>query len=311
MQDPYAVLEVDRNATQKDIKRVYRKLAKELHPDLHPGNKAIGERFKEVSAAYALLGDADKRARYDRGEIDASGAPRVHAHFSRGFTGAPQGEGFFAGVGDGGFNPEDLFADFFSGFRGRGRGRDRAKRTFRARGADRRYTLKVSFLDATRGSKQRLTLTRGKTLDVTIPAGIENGQTIRLKDQGESGRDGAPSGDALIAVEVVPHPVFSLKGKDIHVEAPVTLPEAVLGARIEVPTIHGAVSLKVPKGSNSGTTLRLKGKGIVDRKAGTRGDQYVELKVMLPEKRDPELERLIAEWAKDHDYVVRAKRKPS
>ncbi len=309
MKDPYSVLELDRNATQKDIKRVYRKLAKELHPDLNPGNKAVGERFKEVSAAYALLGDADKRARYDRGEIDASGAPRVHAHFSRGFSGAPQGEDLFAGFGGGGANPEDLFAELFSGFRGRGR--DRARRIFRTRGADRRYSLKVSFLDAARGSKQRLTLTRGKTLDVTIPAGIENGQTIRLKDQGESGRNVAPSGDALITVEVVPHPVFSLKGKDIHVEAPVTLPEAILGARIEVPTIHGAVSLKVPKGSNSGTTLRLKGKGIVDKKAGTRGDQYVELKVMLPEKRDPELERLIAEWAKDHDYVVGAKRKPS
>ncbi len=313
MKDPYSVLELDRNATQKDIKRVYHKLAKELHPDLHPGKKAVGERFKEVSAAYALLGDPDKRARYDRGEIDASGAPRVHAHLSRGFTDAPQGEGFFAGVGDGGFNPEDLFAELFSGIRGRGRGRgrDRAKRTFRTKGADRRYALKVSFLDAARGSKQRLTLTRGKTLDVTIPAGIETGQTIRLKDQGESGRSGAPSGDALITVEVAPHPVFSLKGKDIHVEAPVTLPEAVLGARIEVPTIHGPVSLKVPKGSDSGTTLRLKGKGIVDRKAGTRGDQYVALKVMLPEKRDPELERLIAGWAKDHDYDVRAKRKPS
>lgn len=301
MTDPYSVLEVNRTATQNEIKKNYRKLVKELHPDTHPGDEVTAERFKEVSAAYELLGDPDKRARYDRGEIDANGAPRGHAHFSRGFGGGPQGEDRFAGFGDGDFNPEDLFADLFRGFRDRGRARQAAA----ARGADRRYTLKVSFLDAAKGAKQRLTLSLGKTLDVTIPAGIEDGQTIRLKNQGGPGRDGAPAGDAMIAVEVLPHPMFTRKGKDIHVEARVTLPEAVLGARIQVPTVDGPVFLKVPKGSNTGTTLRLKRKGIVDKKSGKRGDQYVELRVMLPEKPDPELERLIAEWAKDHDYEVR------
>jgi len=259
MKDPYSVLGVERDATQNEIKRVYRQLVKASHPDLHPGNKAMAERFKELSVAYELLGDPDKRARYDRGEIDASGAPRVHAHFSHGYAGAPHDESAFTGFGDGAFNPEDLFADLFGGLRGRGR----ARRPAPARGADRLYTLKVSFLDAAKGTKQRLTLPRGKTLDVTIPAAIESGQTIRLKNQGEPGRDGAPAGDALITVEVAPHPRFTRKGKDIHVEARVTLPEAVLGARIQVPTIDGAVSLKVPKGSNTGTTLRLKGKGIV------------------------------------------------
>ena len=303
MKDPYTILGVPRNVSQDEIKKAYRKLAKELHPDVHPGNKSESERFKDLSAAYELLSDAEKRARYDRGEIDASGAERQGANFRRSYASAGPGADIFANFGSGGFNPEDLFTDLFGGLRGRGRGTE----PVRARGADRKYTLKVDFLDAANGSKQRLTLPHGKTLDVTIPAGVDDGQTIRLKNQGEPGRGGGAAGDALIKVQVEPHPVFTRKGKDIHVEAPVTLPEAVLGGKIKVPTIDGPVSLKVPKGSNTGTTLRLKGKGVVGRGSRKRGDQYVELKVMLPESPDPELERRIAEWAKDHDYDVRSR----
>ncbi|MFQ5955475.1 MAG: DnaJ C-terminal domain-containing protein [Kiloniellales bacterium] len=303
MKDPYTVLGVPRNASQGEIKKAYRKLAKELHPDLHRGDKSVAERFKKVSAAYELLSDKEQRARYDRGEIDASGAERAGANFRRSYASAGPGADIFADLGFGGFNPEDLFTNLFGGLRGRAHGRGPA----RARGADRQYTLKVNFLDAATGCRKRLTLPRGKILDVTIPAGIDDGQTIRLKNQGAQGQGGGPQGDALIEVQVEPHPFFTRNGRDIHVEAPVTLPEAVLGGEITVPTIDGAVSLKVPRGSNSGTTLRLKGKGILDRQSGKRGDQYVELKVMLPDRPDPELERRIAEWAKDHDYDVRKK----
>ena len=305
MKDPYTVLGVPRNTSPSKIKKAYRKLAKELHPDVRPGNKSESERFQELSAAYELLRDEEKRARYDRGEIDASGAERRGTKFYHSYASTGTGADIFADLGLGGFDPENLFSDLFGGLRGGVRGRGRGPS--RARGADRRYTLKVSFVDAATGSKQRLTLPQGKTLDVTIPAGIENGQTIRLKNQGEAGQGGGRAGDALIEVEVKPHPFFTRNGTNIHVEAPVTLPEAVLGGKITVPTISGPVSLTVPKGSNSGTTLRLNGKGILDRKSGKRGDQYVRLRVMLPDKPDPELERRIAEWAKDHEYNVRDK----
>ncbi len=309
MKDPYTVLGVGRGASDTEIKKAYRKLAKKLHPDLHPKDKSVAERFKEVSAAYELLSDPKKRGRYDRGEIDASGAERVHAHFRRAYTGADADGDVFRDMGLGGFNPEDLFGDLFGSLRGRPRGRRRTREPLRSRGADRSYKLKVSFLDAVKGGKRRLTLAQGKTFDVNIPAGIEDGRTIRLKRQGDPGRGGGPAGDVLIEVEVEPHAFFTRQARDIHVEAPITLVEAVLGGRIEVPTVDGPVSLKVPKGSNTGTTLRLKGKGISVGAKGKPGDQLVHLKVMLPERPDPELERHIAEWAKEHDYDVREKLK--
>jgi DnaJ-class molecular chaperone len=305
MRDPYTVLGVSRTASQDDIKKAYRKLAKELHPDRHKGDNKTTERFKEVSAAYAIVGDEDNRKKYDRGEMDANGNERPH-----GFS---PGGGFRPGAGAGpGRGPwggararpemfeefgigEDLFADLFGGRRG-----GRAGGTgFRTKGADRNYAIKVDFLDAARGTKRRITLPDGKELDVAIPAGIQEGQQIRLRGQGEAGAGEA--GDALIEVGIGAHPFFERRGNDIHVELPITLREAVLGGKINAPTIGGMVTLTVPKGASSGTTLRLKGKGIHPKAAAAAGDQFVKLKIVLPAKPDAALEKLVQGWDDDTD----------
>jgi DnaJ-class molecular chaperone len=284
--DPYTVLDVKRDASQEDIQKAYRRLAKKLHPDLNPGNKKAEEQFKEVSAAYNLLSDPQKRARLDRGEIDASGQERPAQHFYRDFADS----GGHAYSSDAGFadfaGAEDIISEMF----GR-RGRSNVRR----RGSDVQYHLTLDFLDAINGGKQQLTLPDGSTLDVNIPPGIRNGQVLRLRGKGRPGLNGGPAGDALIEIEVRPHPMFKRKGDDIHVELPIPLEDAVLGGRISVPTPTGPVTMKVPKWSNTGTVLRLKGRG-VPRSDGTRGDEYVTLKVRLPDKPDPELERLIAQW---------------
>jgi DnaJ-class molecular chaperone len=304
MADPYTTLGISKGASQAEIKKAYRKLAKESHPDSASGDP---EHFKQVSAAYELLKDKDKRARYDRGEIDEHGAERTKTRFYRAHEHAGARPHDFEDL-SGGFNPEEVFADLFGGLRGgRGRTRGRSRRQAPSKGADVRLRLEVSFLDAAKGSKQRLKLSGGKTVDVTVPAGIDEGQTIRLKGQGGPGRAGGPAGDALIEVHIEPHPFFTRKGNDIHVDLPVTLPEAVHGATIQVPTIDGQVSLKVPKGSNTGTTLRLKNKGVRGDKGGKRGDQYMRLLVVLPEKLDPEIASRIAKWAENNDYDVRGK----
>ena len=306
MTDPYTTLGVARGATQADIKKAYRKLAKKFHPDSPAGDL---ERFKRISVAYEVIGDEEKRSRYDRGEIDVGGAERANAKFYRAYENAGARPHAFEDLTRG-FNPEDLFADLLGGLRGgRGRTRGAKRRASPAKGANRRLRLSVSFLDAVKGSTQRLSLEDGKTLDVTVPPGVGDGQTIRLKGQGGPGRAGGPAGDMLIEVSVNPHPFFTRKGKDIHVDLPVTLPEAVLGATIKVPTIDGQVSLKVPKGSNTGTTLRLQKKGVRQGKSAKRGDQYMRLQVVLPEKLDPKLRAHIKDWAKDNDYDVRGKLK--
>ena len=300
MKDPYQVLGVSRNADQSEIKRVYRKLAKELHPDRHRGDKRTAEQFKEVSAAYSIVGDEDTRRKFDRGEINAAGQQQgPGAGFWRGQAGG--GTEGFQSFEFGGGGMEDLFADLFSGRR---RGQRRGPRA--RRGADRRYTLRVDFVEAARGTTRRLSLPGDSTLDVRIPAGIDSGQQIRLKGKGEADRTGGPAGDALIEIQVEPHPIYKRSGLDVHVEVPVTLPEAVLGGSITVPTVHGDVTLKVPKHSNTGTTLRLKGKGIQSKKAERSGDQYVKLKIVLPDKIDGDLVKLVERWAKAHDYDVRA-----
>jgi DnaJ-class molecular chaperone len=284
--DPYTVLGVKRDASQEDIQKAYRRLAKKLHPDLNPGNKKAEEQFKEVSAAYNLLGDATKRARFDRGEIDAGGQERPAQHFYRDFA---EGGGH-AYSSDAGFadfaGDEDIISEIF--------GRQ-ARSNVRRRGSDVQYHLALGFLDAINGGKQQLTLPDRSTLDVNIPPGIRNGQVLRLRGKGLPGRNGGPAGDALIEIEVRPHPVFKRKGDDVHVEQPIPLADAVLGGKISVPTPAGPVTMTVPKWSNTGTVLRLKGKG-VPRSDGTRGDEYVALKVMLPDKPDPELERLVTQW---------------
>lgn len=300
--DPYEVLGLKKGAGSEEVKKAYRKLARTLHPDLNPGNKEAEDRFKDVSAAYDFLSDPDRKARYDRGEIDASGAekPRWGAYHTYA-EGARGGK-----YGGGGFTAEDIISEIF-GRRGRGGfwGGETAEHEFSMRGADAHYSLQVSFLEAALGASKRITLPTGKGLDVRIPPGTEDGQTLRLKGQGNPGVGKGPAGDAYIEVKVAPHPHFSRQGLDVHLDLPVTLPEAVLGAKVTVPTIHGAVSLTIPAGANTGTTLRLRGKGV--QKGDRRGDQFVHLKVQLPEKPDPELESFLREWAKGHDYDVRKK----
>ena len=304
MKDPYQVLGVDHGANQSAIKKAYRQLAKDLHPDLHPGDKRVAERFKDITAAYNLLGDEKMRRRYDRGQVDAHGNERMGAHFRdhRTHAGADQGAPFgFGGTGPFG-GAEDLFAQLFSGLRRGGRSpRDGT------RGGDRSYTVEVSFLDAVSGGRRRITLSDGKTLDVDIPAGIEEGQTIRLRAQGVPGSKNGTAGDALLKVRIVPHPVFTRKHDNIHVEVPVTLPEAVLGAKIDVPTIDGPVSMTIPKGSNSGAVLRLKGRGLVRRGSKKRGDQFVKLVVKLPDEPDEDMKKFAKDWGGKHGYDVRSK----
>jgi DnaJ-class molecular chaperone len=301
MIDPYKVLGVNRNASDEEIKRAYRKLAKKLHPDLNPGDKKVEAQFKETTAAYDFLSDPEKRRKYDRGEIDESGQPRAPRYSSRPGSGAQYQRGTRGfGLEEDADFADDLFSDFF------GFGKD-ARQTVKLKGADVSYQVRVPFLEAVLGTKQRLQLADGKTLEVQLPPGTDTGQTLRLKGQGLPGRGGAPAGDAFIEVTVEPHPLFTRDGNDILVEVPVTLYEAVLGAMINVPTIDGRVSLKVPPGANSGTQLRLRGKGVQAGKSGTRGDQYVRLVVMLPKEVDPDLKAAIEKAARGHPYQVRGK----
>ncbi|HLH95651.1 MAG TPA: DnaJ C-terminal domain-containing protein [Xanthobacteraceae bacterium] len=286
--DPYKTLGVGKGASQSDIRKAYRRLAKKLHPDLNPGNKEAEEQFKAISAAYDLLGDPDKRARFDRGEIDTAGAERQQ-RFYRDFSeaGGPHVYTSDAGFADFG-HAEDILSELF-GRRGAG-----GRREFRMRGQDAHYRLEVDFLDAINGAKKQLTLD-GQTLDVTIPPGTRDGQILRLRGQGRLGTGGGPSGDALIEIGVRPHPLFRREGDDIHIDFPVPLEHAVLGGKASVRTPTGTVTMAIPKWANTGTVLRLKGKG-VPRPDGSRGDEYVTVKVMLPDKPDPDLERAIFEW---------------
>ncbi len=293
--NPYDVLGVKKDASDEEIRAAYRKLAKRYHPDLNPGNKEAEARFKEISAANDLLSDKDKRARYDRGEIDESGMERPTAHAWRGFAEGASGEKYHAAEG---ISPEDL-DELFGMF-----GRRREGGGFRMRGPDQSYVLTVDFLDAVNGARRRLELGPGHTLDVTVPAGVTDGQILRLKGQGLPGIGGGPAGDALIEIRVAPHPVFRREGHDVHVELPVGLAEAVLGARVSVPTPTGDVSMSIPPDSNTGRVLRLRGKG-VRRPDGTHGDEYVTLKVVLPEGRDPELAAFLKELAPKHPYDPR------
>jgi DnaJ-class molecular chaperone len=284
--DPYTTLGVKKSASQEDLQKAYRKLAKKLHPDLNPGNKKAEEQFKDVAAAYDLLGDAEKRARFDRGEIDASGQERPRQRYYRDFADDASQYSSDAGFADFG-DADEILSDIF--------GRQGRRGNFRMRGPDVHYQLELDFLDAINGGKKQITLPDGSMLDVTIPPGTREGTVLRLRGKGRPGAGDGPPGDALVEIAVRPHPVFKRKGDDIHVELPLPLRDAVLGGKVTVPTPTGPVTMTVPKWSNSGTVLRLKGRG-VPRRDGKRGDEYVTLKVMLPEKPDPELEKFMAHW---------------
>jgi DnaJ-class molecular chaperone len=291
--DPYSTLGLSRSATADDIRRAYRTLAKELHPDVRPGDKQAEERFKRATAAFNLLSDPVMKSRFDRGEIDADGNERMAFHSrprqsqrAHAGAGASTGAGQGAGAQDA-FDLGDIFSDLFGPGFGSGRGYTRM------RGRDIRFTLEIDFLDAVNGAKRRVSLAEGRTLDVAIPAGVESGQVLRLKNQGGPGVQGGPAGDALVELTVRPHPFFRREGQDIHMDLSVSLTEAVEGARVQAPTPSGPVTLTIPAGSNTGKTLRLKGKGVAGQ-----GDQFVKLLVVLPEGGDDELKKFVKKWAK-------------
>lgn len=298
--DPYEVLGVKKEASEDEIRAAYRKLAKKHHPDLNPGNKEAETRFKEIAAAYDLLSDKDKRARYDRGEIDAAGAERPEHAYSRyrGFAEGAPGERYEFHSAEG-MAPEDL-DDLFAYFSRGGRG----GANIRMRGADLHFSLTVDFVTAVNGARQRLQLAPERSLEVTIPRGVRDGQVLRLKGQGEPGLNGGPPGDALIEIRIAPHAFFRREGDDIHLELPVTLAEAVLGGKVMVPTPSGAVSMTIPPDSNAGRVLRLRGKG-VPKPDGSQGDEYVTLKVVLPEGSDADLAAFLRGWAPKHPYDPR------
>lgn len=297
-QTPYEVLGVGSDASADAIRKAYRKLAKELHPDLNPGKPEAEARFKSVTAAYDLLSDPEKKGRYDRGEIDESGAERPrysyrpHAESAQGRKYGPHEE---MDIGD----LDDILSMFGRGG-ARGTRRDRGGESLQIPGGDRLFSLTIELVEAAAGDKKRLQLSPDEWLDVTIPPGIEDGQVLRLKGKGSPGFGGGPPGDALIEVHIAPHPLFRRDGDDIRIEMPVSLAEAVLGARVAVPTVTGPVTMTIPKGSDTGTQLRLRGKGIHRRRGGKtiEGDQYVTLKVMIDAPDDPDLAKFLESWSK-------------
>ncbi|MGQ0672329.1 MAG: DnaJ C-terminal domain-containing protein [Hyphomicrobium sp.] len=298
--DPYSVLGVPRNASDDDIRRAYLKLVKELHPDVNP-SKAAHERFKKVTNANDILGDADKRRAFDRGEIDGAGEPR--RTWSRPPPGAGSGarsRGGPAGPGGPDFGFGDVFEDLLSGLRG-GAARG-AGATHPAKGRDVRYTLEVEFDEAVLGARKRVTMPEGGVLDLAVPEGVSDGQVLRLRGKGSPGPGGQDAGDALVEIKVRSHPLLKRQGDDILLELPITIDEAVLGARVEATTVAGRVQLTVPKGTSSGTVLRLKGKGVRNPATLAQGDQLVTIRIVLPETIDQGLAYFMSEWRKDHSY---------
>ena len=313
MADPYSTLGVARNATEKDIKSAYRKLAKELHPDRNKDNPKATERFGVVTRAYDLLSDKDKRAQFDRGEIDAEGNPAAPFGFGGagaggGFGGAQRGyrhDGFEGAGGPGtgaeGIDIGDIFEGLFGGRGGMGGapggGFGGGRGAPPPKGANVQYRLQVPFIDAATGAPQRITLGDGKTIDLKLPAGVESGTQMRLSGKGQPGPGGA--GDGLVTIEVGTHPFYARQDDNILLSLPISLDEAVGGAKVKVATVDGPVMLTVAPGSSSGRTLRLKGRGFV-RKDGTRGDQLVTLQIELPPE-DTDLAARLEGWRDARD----------
>ncbi|MDB5479283.1 MAG: heat shock protein DnaJ domain protein [Caulobacteraceae bacterium] len=302
-QDPYQELGVSRNASAAEIRKAFHKLAKKHHPDVNKGDKASEEKFKRMSAAFDLLGDAEKRAKYDAGEIDADGRETMRAYGQGPYGGGPYGGSAFGDEAGGfrsatfeGVDLNDILGEMFSNRAG-GRGAG-----FASRGADVRAHLDIDLEEAINGAKLRLPFSDGRVLDVTIPKGVADGQTLRLKGQGAPGRAGP--GDALIEIGIRPHPIFRREGDQLVMDLPVSVPDAVLGGKVQAETPDGPVTLNVPKHSNSGRTLRLKGRGLSDGQ-GRRGDLLARLVVTLPEPPDPELEKFAETWRAERPYTPR------
>jgi DnaJ-class molecular chaperone len=311
--DPYKVLGVSKKANEAEIKKAFRTLAKKLHPDAHGNDPKKAERFQKVSAAYEVIGDKEKRAQYDRGEIDGSGQPRGFDPRAQGFGGFQSGgnEGFPGGFDfrtskSSAFRAEDIFSDILSGLGG-GTPRSRRGRPPTKRGKDLRRATTISLEEAAGGGTRRLSIGDGKQLEVHIPAGVKDGQQIRLRGKGGEGLNGGPVGDVLITVKIALHKHFTREGQDLRLELPISLKEAVHGGKIEVPTLSGPVSLTVPPHSNSGKTLRLKKKGLPAVGTAAPGDLLIRLIVTLPDTPDAELEEFVRSWKSTHD--ARAKYK--
>jgi DnaJ-class molecular chaperone len=290
-EDPYKILGVPRGASEDEIRRAYRKLAKENHPDLNPDKAAQAEEaLKIINGAFAILGEADKKRQYDAGMIDADGEPR------RAYSRAGAGAGRPGGPGGEDFGFSDIFTDLF----GRGRPGPQPQR-----GQDVRYSLEVDFLEAAVGSRKRVTLPEGGVLDLVVPEGVNDGQTLRLKGKGLAGQRGGENGDALVEIKVRAHPEFRRDGDDILYNLAITIDEAVLGARIEVPTINGRVQLTLPKSTSSGRAFRIKGKGVNNANTAVQGDQIVTVQIVLPDRPDEQLSYFLSEWRKKSAYRVR------
>jgi DnaJ-class molecular chaperone len=318
MRDPYEVLGVSKGASEADIKSAYRRLAKKLHPDANKHDPKAASRFAELNAAYEIVGDGDKRKAFDRGEIDAEGKPRFQgfegfgaqpgggpgggAHFE-GFSFGP--DGFRrSGGGGGGAGFEELLRGMFGGRAGAARQHFETEDFGAATGAgqDLHASLTITLADAAKGTKTRVHLPTGKDVEVKIPAGIASGRQIRLKGQGWPSASGK-AGDAMITINVAPHPVFKPEGSDLRLELPITLYEAALGGKVRVPTLDGAVELAIPAGTNSGRTFRLKGKGL-KAKSGA-GDLLATVRIVLPERVDDEFKELMKEWRDKKPYDPR------
>ncbi|WP_395665960.1 DnaJ C-terminal domain-containing protein [Methylocella sp.] len=318
MRDPYTVLGVTKGADAAAIKSAFRKLAKKFHPDQSTEPKAK-EKFSEINTAYEILGDEKKRAAFDRGEIDAEGKPR-HPGFEGFGAGGPGGfggrrpgggfEGFEFNFGGarpgaaGGFDPGDILNEMFGGAGRRGRASS-APPPPPQRGEDAVAAVTIGLAEAVKGTTARVALPSGRTLEATIPAGIEDGKQIRLKRQGHQSLVGGEPGDAIVTVRIAKHPFFRVDGKDLRLDLPVTLYEAVLGAKVNAPTLDGMVELAVPAGSNGGRTLRLRGKGL-PHAAGGAGDLFVTLRIVLPDESDPDLAALMRKWEAQKPYNPRA-----
>ncbi len=308
MKDPYEILGVSKTANEADIKKAFRTLAKKHHPDKHAGDAAAQKRFQEISGAYDILGDKDKRAQFDAGAIGPDGNPRGFDPRQGGFRqgnpfgggsgGGPGGREFHFSFDDapgGAAGFEDIFADLMGGAR---RG---AKSARAAKGEDFSAAVTVSFDEAANGGTRRVVLQNGEQIDVKIPVGVRDGQVVRVKGRGGAGRGGGPSGDILLSVSVAPHPYLTRDGNDIRMDLPVTLQEAVLGGKVPVPTLTGTVSLSVPANSNTGSVLRLKGKGIPAHNGEPAGDLYVRLVISLPDQPDESLRNFAQGWPAHYD----------
>ncbi|WP_422019192.1 DnaJ C-terminal domain-containing protein [Roseibium sp.] len=326
MRDPYSVLGVAKSASEGDIKKAFRQLAKKYHPDQNKDDPGAQQRFSEVNQAYEIIGDKDKRAQFDRGEIDAEGKQKFQ---SRGFDGFSGFEDFGAAGGSRGFRSsggaaggggfDDILNDILGGFGGRGGARGSAgpgasgfagaggaksRRPSPSKGANADLIAAVSLEDILNSGKAQVTLPSGKTVNVTLPKGVVEGEKIRLKGQGHPGEQGGDAGDALIEVRFKTHKLFDVKGSDLHLDLPITLYDAILGAKIRTPTLTGAVNLTIPENTSSGKTMRLKGKGLPTKNGG-HGDLLVKIQIMLPPHGDDELDTLMKAWREITPYRVR------